>query len=429
VALRWTTRCCSAHALIVVLSLASGAIAVATQPPAAQPPTAQPSTPKAAKPSAPTIPKISEKALRALERTPLALFPVRTVWTLALNNRLVAPPAYGGGLAFFPIEGDRLVAYGVETGTQRWLVSSHTELKPAFGDGLVFVVEPGNLTARHAADGTIAWQLPLSEEPAAEPVWDNGWLILATSKGAILAYRSTDGHLVWRRDLESSAHASPALAADRVYVPLGDGRVMALNVENGTTVWERRLGGFPDDILALDDRLFVGSRDTFFYSLKTTDGQINWRWRTGGDIIGRPFVDDHRVYFVSLDNVLRALDRNTGVQRWMRAVPLRPAWGPVNAGGATIVVAGETTALQTFNTKDGTPAGDIPAGAEVAGGPVVFQDQGSHLPMLLFVTRDLAKGAVATLVGRSIEPKADPVSPLPSPTPVLPQLPGVKPPQ
>jgi hypothetical protein len=61
---RRTTRCCSAVALIAVVSLTA----------AAQP----------AKPG---------------DELPLKLFPVSEVWTLALNNQLIAPPAYSGSHA------------------------------------------------------------------------------------------------------------------------------------------------------------------------------------------------------------------------------------------------------------------------------------------------------------------------------------------
>jgi len=52
---------------------------------------------------------------------PVSLFPVRTVWTLALNNQLTAPPVYDGSHAYFAIEGDRLVAYELEHGRQEWI--------------------------------------------------------------------------------------------------------------------------------------------------------------------------------------------------------------------------------------------------------------------------------------------------------------------
>ena len=48
--------------------------------------------------------------------------PVETVWALALNNLLTVPPAYDGTLGFFPIEGDRLAAYDLLSGTPQWII-------------------------------------------------------------------------------------------------------------------------------------------------------------------------------------------------------------------------------------------------------------------------------------------------------------------
>ena len=87
------------------------------------------------------------------------------------------------------------------------------------------------------------------------------------------------------------------------------------------------------------------------------DGKVDWRWRTGADVIGRRSPTTALVYFVSLDNVLRALNLVTGGQQWKRPLPMRPAWAPVQAG-ATIVVAGQAPPLRAFNIKDGAPAGD-----------------------------------------------------------------------
>jgi outer membrane protein assembly factor BamB len=297
-------------------------------------------------------------------------------------------------------------------------------MEPVAGGGLLFLVEPDALTALHASDGSIAWQLPLAEKLSVRPVWDNGWLVVATEPGEILAFRAADGHLVWRRDLKSPAHALPALAADRVYVPTADKRVVALQIETGAPLWERRLGGNANDILALDERLYTGSTDNFFYCLKASDGRVAWRWRTGGDAIGQPVADEDRVYFVALDNILRALDLKTGVQQWMRPLPLRPAWGPVKTG-ATIVVAGLAPSLRAFDVKDGKPSGDLPSGADVAAPPHALDDPLTKGPMLLLITHDIAKGANAALVARSFEPSIAPVSPLPNPTLLAPTLPGL----
>jgi outer membrane protein assembly factor BamB len=353
--------------------------------------------------------------------TTLALVPTRDLWTLALNNPITAPPATDGERVFFSIEGGRLVAYEIASGKQLWLIESQPAREPSAGGGLVFVAADAVVTARHASDGSVAWTQALDEPPALPPVWDNGWLLLTGASGRIHALRAHDGHQIWQRDV-GAVHARPALGGDRVYLALANGHLAALQVETGATVWDRRVGGMPNDVLALDDRIYFGATDGYFYCLLTRDGAIDWRWRTGGNVIGRPVADERNVFFISLDNVLRALDRTSGGQRWMKPLPIRPSSGPVKAG-TTLVISGLYPALRTFATKDGAAGTDLSAGGgEVIALPLVFNAPMTGLPMLLVVTRDIAKGATAVLSVRSMDPAIMPIAPLPNavmPAPTL----------
>lgn len=379
-----TTRCCSAFALILTLSTATAA-----QSPAAN---------------------------------SLGLFPIRAQWTLPLNNVLTAPPAMVGARGYFPIQGDRLAAYDIEHGTLLWLVPAKTRAMPAVGDGLVYVVEPDALTAFQAATGSVAWRVPFNEPLAAPLVWDNGWLIGTAASGTVLAFRARDGGLIWRQELGGAIQGSAALSGDRIFVPMHDNQIIALKVETGEHLWTRRLGGAPNDILALDNQLFVGSKDHYFYSLRARDGFINWRYATGADVLGLPVADRRRVYFVSLDNMLRALERTTGGQRWKRVLPLRPTRGPVVAGNV-LIVSGVPANSPAYLIKDGTPAGDIAAGGELATSPHVVPN--GALPMVALVTRDIANGTVVSTIIRAIDPTPVAVSPLPGA--FNPPIPGAPP--
>jgi outer membrane protein assembly factor BamB len=387
----WTTRCCSATALI--LSIA-------------------------------TLFSIAVGAQHAPGTEPLPLFPVRAVWTLTLNNALIAPPAYSRSHVYFAIEGDRLVAYEWEHGRQTWIVSARPVLEPVEGDGLLFVPEAGALKALRIGDGSTAWTLSDLAELAVPPIWHHGWLILCLSSGEVMTLLAADGGLAWRRDLGSPAHATPAVADDRAYVPLADGRIVALDIGKGATLWEGRLPEPATALLATDDRLFGGSRDNFFYAIREEDGTIAWRWRTGADVVGLPVVDDRNVYFVSMDNVLRALSRRSGVQQWVRPLALRPTRGPLMVG-RTLIVSGIAQALPAFNMSDGRPAGDLPATGELAGAPAApwaNDPTATGLPRVLVVTRDLAKGAIATLLTRQLDPPLSPFAPPPGAIAVNPPL-------
>jgi outer membrane protein assembly factor BamB len=378
-----TTRCCSAFALIAASMFATVA--------------------------------------RATDDRPMQLAPTRTAWDLPLNSPLTAPPALAGRRGYFPLEGGRLAAYNIEHGVLLWLVSAHAVAPPAIGDGLVFIVEPDALKAVHEDTGSIAWRVP-SNEPLSGPlVWNNGWLVGTTVEGAILALRALDGGLLWQRRLDARTQGAVTLAADRVYVPLVDGRIVALHVKTGEPIWERRLGGAPSEILVADDRIFVGSKDNHLYSIRARDGAVVWRFETGADVVGLPAVDDRSVFFVSLDNLLRGLDRRTGGQRWKRALPLRPVRGPIIVAD-TLIVSGVSPTAQLYLTTRLTPAGEIEAGGEMAAAPHVVP--GAVLPTVVFTTRHLEAGTVVRAVKRAIDPTAGTVGPLPNSSLSPPTAPG-----
>jgi hypothetical protein len=128
------------------------------------------------------------------------------------------------------------------------------------------------------------------------------------------------------------------------------------------------------------------------------------------------------------------MDLVSGGQQWMRPLPLRPAWGATKAGAA-IVVGGQTPPLRAFNLKDGVQAGSLAAAgvaadAETAAPPHVIEHPLRHVPMVLMLFRDIAKGASAALVAHSLEPVLiDRVAPLPNPVQIAPGTPTTPPPR
>jgi outer membrane protein assembly factor BamB len=369
---------------------------------------------------------ILASATSAADRDEPTLFPVETRWTLALHGAATAPPAFDGVHAYFPIDGSRTVAYDLSTGARLWIAPVGTDVEPAAGDDLVFLVTPRSVVALNAANGSVAWELPMPDALVARPVWDTGWLVLSTADGSILAYRASDGHLIWRHDVGSPAHAPPALAGRRIYVPAEDGRIVTLALEDGHLLWERRLGGAAGEILALDDRLYAGSKDNYLYCLDTKDGAEHWRWRTGGDVIGMPVVDERAVYFVSLDNVLRSLSRRSGVQFWKAALPMRPTAGPIKARDS-LLVTGLTDTLRAYHMRDGKPAGEITLPGELIGQPYVLDRSQPTGPLIVAAAQEIAAGETVTAVAHTVEPKILAIAPLPNVEPVTASKPAPKP--
>jgi outer membrane protein assembly factor BamB len=345
------------------------------------------------------------------------IIPARLQWSIALNNALTALPGFNGSRAYFPIEGERLVAYDLESGNQLWIVAARPIFAPVATERLVFVVVADAVVALDAANGREVWRRPLADAIAVRPVWHDGRLAVATVPGTLFLLQDSDGQIVWRRDVGARTSAPPAITADRVYVPLEDRRVVALALADGAAAWERRVGGTPTGVLAQNDRIYVGATDNYLYSLRTERGDVAWRWRTGADVVGVAAADDQLLYFLALDNILRALDRDGGSQEWQRALPLRPRSGPILAG-RLLIVHGLAPSIRGFTAATGAPAGEIALPGDLAAPPHVFVSGG--LPVLVAVTGDIVKGATVAGFTPAIGMPA-PFAPLPN-QPAVPAL-------
>ena len=220
-----------------------------------------------------------------------------------------------------------------------------------------------------------------------------------------------DGRLLWRQALGSPLLVEPTPAGDRLYVALRDGRVAALALATGEVAWSVPLNEPVTGMLAVDDQIFVGTRQNVLHSLSLRNGRINWTQRAGADTAGAPVADDKFVYFAALDNMLRALDRRTGNLRWSRTLPSRPAAGPLRTGDV-VLIPFVTNDIGAFAARTGVPAFTIQAVGEIGGVPFVREAVGPTAPLLIAMSRE---GAL-----QGFAPRVEP------PPAALNELPGIK---
>ncbi len=331
-------------------------------------------------------------------RAPSRLLPLETLWTTPLPAAPAEAPVYEADHVFVPLRDGQVAAVNLADGEVVWQMPQDMVGRPAAGDALLFVATSDELRALDIATGLARWSIPLEAPLSAPLVWNTGWLIAALDTQTLLALRAETGETIWRRDMDGGIHVAPSLAGDRMYVSLDNGGIVALALMSGDSVWEQRLEGAPAEILPLDD-LFVGAADNHFYCLSELDGTIKWRKRTGGDVVGLPAVDEKRVYFTSLDNMLRALNRTNGVQQWRQTLTARPTAGPSHTGGL-LVLGGLSQDLRFFDPVDGVPYGDISAPSELAFPPTSISTPADG-PVLITVTGDGRLRALGRATGPS----------------------------
>ena len=326
------------------------------------------------------------------EATP-RLLPADVGWTVDLGAGPLFAPAWDSRTVYVALRTGWLTAVDLQSGETVWSVEQPADQPPVTGEQLVVVADGPLLTARRTADGVPHWTRSF-ETPVAGPLFfEAGWLVAATATGDLLALRGLDGGEVWRQPLGATPTARPSLAGEHLYVPLDDGRVVALALATGALLWESPFTGQPQEILP-SGALFVGSTDHHLYRLALADGDHDWYWRTGGDIVGAPASDDERVYFTARDNVLRALDRRNGARRWRTFLEHRPTSGPILAG-SLLLVTGVSESAYLFDAETGLAAGHYDAPGELAAPPYLIParapdatGESSPEPHLVLITTD-----------------------------------------
>lgn len=351
--------------------------------------------------------------LPASDIVPSPFFPLQTRWIAELEAPLAAAPAFDREHVYVALRDGMVTAVRLVDGEVSWSTEYASRFSPAVSDGVLAVATAQILVGIRSADGLTLWTSDVGATISAPPVLKSGWVVIVLESGDIVALRAEDGTEIWRRHLSGTLRVEPTVSGPHVFIPVADGRVVALDIVTGAPIWEHTVGGSPQEILAAGD-LFVGSTDNFFYRLSRDDGSWLWRWRTGGDIVGRPAADASQVLFVSLDNVLRALDKKSGVQQWRRPLPGRPTAGPTIVGELALV-AGVTPEILAFDTKTGFPAGTLKGPAEFAFPPYVIDPTSPEAPGVVAATGDGRLLAMLSPIG------PPPLSIVFPPPPLLPE--------
>jgi outer membrane protein assembly factor BamB len=352
----------------VTILLGAPGVPARAQAPAGPPPSGAPTPVPASSPKPGTKPPAGAAGL--------PLFPLRVRWTAELEAPASAGIVTDGTRVFVPLAAGGLLAVNADTGATLWKADVTSSLRPATDDTHVYVVGKEGLQALDTATGQAGWRVPLAGAVSAPLVARSGWVIAALDTGEVLALRGTDGTVVWRQKVGAPVTAMPAINGDRLYLPGTDGIVRAVTVSTGAALWSQTLGGSIVTIAPLGARVYVGSTDNFFYCLDDASGRVRWRWRAGADPVGDAIADDERVFFSSLDTVVRALDRGHGAQRWRQPLPWRPRTGPLRVG-STLVAAGIALDLRGYAMDTGRPVGEFALTENrlevLEGAPVVIQ--------------------------------------------------------
>jgi outer membrane protein assembly factor BamB len=354
-------------------------------------------------------------AKKKLKPEPAPLFPAVQAWLVPFNVATSAGGAMDADRVYVPLQSSELKsgelkALDRETGVEVWAQPVETIWPPIVSDGVVYVAEKETIRSLDARTGEQLDAWPIDGALAAPLTSHAGWLVAPLESRRVQARREhSDGKPdSWTVDLSSRSRHRAAAGTDALYFALEDGRVVALNL-SGDMLWEKKLPGTLSEPAVAADRVLVGSTNNFFYALDAETGKLEWKWRAGGDVIGAA-ADKGVVYFASLDNILRAVNRGNGNQRWKTVIATRPAIPPRTFGGLVVMtgVAPETSA---FNAETGQANGSYVAPSELQGAPLIDPVLKPYRVAIVAITRD---GRVIGLRPQAMLFEEPPLAPLQS---------------
>jgi outer membrane protein assembly factor BamB len=317
---------------------------------------------------------------------PSPKFPSAVKWSATVDAAPIGPPLVADGLVVLALRSGVLSARQVADGKDVWTITLAVDQPIAADGGRLFVVTRETLHALNGADGSTAWRAPIGE-PSAPIVARGGWVI-AASGGSVTALRASDGEKVWSKATGAVSQRG-AIEGDVLYLPLTEGHLLALDLKTGNELWDATVGIAPTEPLAYGDRIYLGSDSKRLICLQAKTGREEWHWEIGTRLIGPAAADADRVYFTGMDNVVRALSRDNGGQRWTHPLTYRPTRGPVVMGGQ-VAVPGITSELTGIDVITGKPTGKLTFPVLLAIGPsFVAPDGPSGTPAVVSITGGL----------------------------------------
>ncbi|WP_128546445.1 outer membrane protein assembly factor BamB family protein [Larkinella soli] len=123
--------------------------------------------------------------------------------------------------------------------------------------------------------------------------------------------------VVWAKQDSSDVGAGLVESDGFCIYPNTNGQIVALATADGQVRWRFSTGGKVYSTPAVrKNRVVVASTDGTIYCLDKRSGRLLWKQETGRPIVASPLIDGNRVYIGSSEGKFRALSLTDGRVRW-----------------------------------------------------------------------------------------------------------------
>ncbi len=258
----------------------------------------------------------------------VSLYPglLQTRWVLPITNGVVSELTHHKGAIYFGGGDGFLYSVSAETGRVNWRYDLHNPIisRPTVDGGRLFVTTTDDTVyAFDAGTGKWLWHYrrrtsqPSTIRGASQPLVDGNEVLAGLSDGFLVALSLNDGQLKWEKKLHTGTKftdvdAHPVLDGGILYIPSYDGSLYALRRQNGEILWRFDSGGSKRVVIE-GDRIFLPSTDGTIYALQKSNGKVLWKYEMDGGVPTQLVLTEKEIIVGSSFQYLYVLDKNTGV--------------------------------------------------------------------------------------------------------------------
>ena len=286
-------------------------------------------------------------------------------WSYATGGPVYYSPAVVNGVVYIGSYDDNLYALNAHTGAKLWSyrTGSWVSSSPAIADGVVyFGSSDNNLYALNASTGAKLWSYTTGGLVWSELVVADGVVYFGSTDGNIYALNARSGAKLWSYSITNPTSYAPQVAvADGVaYVGSYAGYFYAFNAITGQELW-----GIPVTTAVLTPPA-VANGVVYFggegisdsvYGVNASNGTILWKNGICGETLqGSPAVAGDHVYVYCDNNVLYALNADTGSELWQYDTGRNggaPFFSPAVANGVIYARVGPYS-MGALDARDGS---------------------------------------------------------------------------
>ena len=271
-------------------------------------------------------------------------------WTASIGNGVdkyfsQLKPAVDDEAVYVAARNGEVKALSIEDGSKLWSIdlgedesnslNRSARLSGGIGLGgqtLYIGTENAQVFAIDAENGDIKWVAKVTGEVLAQPVYDNGYVVIHTSRGDLIALDSNTGEKVWNLNnaqpkLTLRGSSTPTVSQGGVVYGRADGYISVALLETGRPLWQiaaaRAYGATELDRLADADMqpvvvngvVYALAYNGNLVAIDLLKGEQLWSQKYAGytdiSVSGLDiFLTDYRGY-------VYALNRSDGEQRWV----------------------------------------------------------------------------------------------------------------